>query len=240
MAGGKRADYLTLPALERIHSIIHGFAALCQEEDELKKIPALKYARVVFLEQIHSSIVHIIHDLPPQKLSGDALITARTNTVLAVKTADCLPVLMADEKARLVAAVHCGWKGTSRRVLLKAVQALKEKFGVDPASLLVGLGPCIGPWCYEVGREVEESFRETGLPLSHFTPHPERKEKYFLDLKGANLSQLIRAGVERENIHSLDFCSHCLKRYPSWRRNHESSKRMISFIARVSAEMVAF
>ncbi len=167
-----RAPVLTVPRLERIPWLVHGFGTGSWHEDDFTAAPAFAGFTPVIMRQIHSAIVHRLEPVPEWKLEGDALITNVPGLLLVVRTADCLPVLFVDEARKAVGSVHCGWRGTRGRILERAVVALRESYGTDPASLLAALGPCIGPCCYEVGPEVKASFVEAGFPDAVFQAHP--------------------------------------------------------------------
>jgi YfiH family protein len=137
---------------------------------------------------------------------------------------------MVEESRKIIAAVHCGWRGTQKRVIQRVLKGMEDHYSCQPESLLVALGPSIGPECYEVGRDVRQDFEQAGLPLEVFRTHPEKKDKFFLDLRKANLLQLLSLGVKRENIFNLDFCTHCSDFLPSFRRDGERAGRMLSFI----------
>lgn len=92
------------------------------------------------------------------KLLGDALITNQPGLLLAVQVADCLPILLADPRKRVVAAVHAGWRGSVKRIAEKAVGRMQQDFGCNPKTILAAIGPSIHPCCYQVGREVLEAF----------------------------------------------------------------------------------
>jgi YfiH family protein len=222
--------YSRIPRLEQIPFLIHGFGSRIWKDDDYKNRPEWKNFRLVFLDQIHSDIIQIIDNIPEEKLRGDAMITGLPFLLLAIKTADCLPALIVDEPQRVIAAVHCGWRGTSKRVLQKVIQRMKGHYGSNPASLLVALGPCLGHECYEVGKDVYQSFEQEGLSTEFFRNHPLRRGKYLFDLEAANLSQLLRAGVEEKNVFSIDICTHCLQSLPSFRRDKDKAGRMLSFI----------
>jgi YfiH family protein len=135
-----------------------------------------------------------------------------------------------DESRRIVAAVHCGWRGTGKRILEKVVGRLRDRNGSDPAGLLAALGPCIGPECYEVGPEVRERFATAGFPDDLFRLNPAVAGKYFLDLRGANGLELRSAGLRPENILSLDACTKCRPELLSYRRDGKTEGRMYAFI----------
>lgn len=161
---------------------------------------------------------------------SDALLTREAGVVLAVLVADCVPVIIFDPQTPAIGVVHAGWRGTTRHIARAAIEAMRSEFGSDPSVLLAAVGPSIGPASYEVGVEVAEqvqaAFPETdthmragvfqagvaaelpaGTPL-HLAPkasgpgllHSRRGGKYMLDLGGANIADLLAAGVRRERI----------------------------------------
>jgi hypothetical protein len=125
--------------------------------------------QLITLKQRHTDIVRAV-DTPLRgigvmrerdgaiKLYGDALITDRPGLLLAVQVADCLPILLADSKRRVIAAVHAGWRGAAKRITEKTVGEMRARFGCRPADIRAAIGPGIHRCCYEVGREVVERF----------------------------------------------------------------------------------
>lgn len=222
--------YSRNPRLEQISFLIHGFGTRKWENNDYRNRPEWKDFKLVFLDQIHSNIIQVIDKIPEEKLRGDAMITDLPFLLLIIKTADCLPALVVDEPQKLIAAVHCGWRGTSKRVVQKVIQRMKDDYGCNPASLLVALGPCIGHECYEVGEDVYQSFKQEGLSTEFFRNHPLRPRKYLFDLKGANLSQMVSAGIEEKNVFFTDICTHCHESLPSFRRDKDRAGRTPSFI----------
>ena len=160
--------------------------------------------------------------------------------LLVIRTADCLPVLLVDEENRAVAAVHCGWRGTEKRILEKAVKAMGEAYGSKPAEMLAALGPCIGAACYEVGpgSPGRRSSRPDSRP-SVFVERgrlpaiqvPNLEGKYLLDLREANIWLLRELGFKKTNIFNPGpICTHCEPRLLSYRRNSADPRRMYNFI----------
>jgi YfiH family protein len=129
---------------------------------------------------------------------------------LLLRYADCTPVLLADPKAGAVAAVHAGWRGSAVRAASAAVEALSEVFGSRPQDIVAGIGPAIGPCCYEVGQDVVDAFSD-------------RPELFFegrLDLWAANHQALVEAGVPAEQIEVAGICTQCeSERFFSHRAN---------------------
>ena len=221
---------LTVPRLERIPFLRHGFGDFSWGEKKLRQLADSQGLKPLFLNQVHSAVVHFIDEVPQRRLRGDAAVPRLPGLLLVIKTADCLPVVLVEEKKRVIAAVHCGWKGSSQGVLEKVVLGMKERYGADPEAILAAFGPCIGGSCYEVGEDVHRAFVESNFPASLFRPISGRGGKYLFDLSCANRLQLLRLGVKTENISSIDICTHCDPMYPSYRRDKDACGRMLTFI----------
>jgi len=185
------------------------------------------------LRQIHSDLIHLVERVPEHPLAGDGLITRTPGLLLAIKTADCLPVLIVDPRQRAVAAFHEGWRGTIRRIVEKGVGEMRRRCGSEPGALLAAIGPGIHRCCYKVGEEVREQFAtqfayadelfevhradssvvHERYPLLFLTArapgHSELPQKILLDLVEANRRQLLDAGVPAGNISASEFCSAC-------------------------------
>jgi YfiH family protein len=224
------SKYITVEEWQSNPSVIHGFGNRDMTEDDLNAMSNMKRLTPVRLKQIHSDIIHPLFGAPQHELSGDALLTDCPGLLLLIKTADCLPVLILSERSRTIAAVHCGWKGTSLGLVAKTVRKMDLMYGCDPASLQAAFGPSIGLDCYEVGEEVRLSFGRTGHDSSVFKPHPLRKDKYLFDLRQANRLQLLSCGVRNEKIYSVPHCTRCDVKFYSYRRDSQSSGRMLNFI----------
>ncbi len=187
---------------------------------------------LVVLQQIHSDLIHLISAGLKHPRAGDGLITDTPGLLLAVLTADCLPVILADPKRRAIGVFHAGWRGTIKRIVVKGIGEMIRHFGSDPAQLRAAIGPGIRGCCYQVGPEVKtkfesqfaygaELFRETKetneiherYPLLFLTArapgHSELPKKIFLDLAEANRRQLLDAGVHARNISDLAICTSC-------------------------------
>ena len=148
---------------------------------------------------------------------ADALLENEPGNTIAVKTADCLPLLLADGRLRAVAAVHAGWRGTASCIAQAAVQAMRDHFGTRPEDLHAAIGPGIGACCYEVGPEVMERFGGQGRGR--------------LDLEAENRRQLEESGVTAELIYASHLCTMCrADEFHSYRRDREAAGRLYSFI----------
>jgi polyphenol oxidase len=206
---------------------------------------------LVPLKQIHSDIIHTFSSQPPEASKGDASVSSKPGLLLAVQTADCVPILLVDPKKRAVAAIHAGWRGTLARIAQKAVGRLQMEFGSEPGDVLAALGPSIGPCCYEVGAELVTKFTvqfadgddyfdearsgEEPNPLQwlNMAPpgHQPPPRNVHIDLRKANRSQLAAAGLQAKNIFVSDLCTACRTDLLfSYRREGPQSGRLLSVI----------
>jgi YfiH family protein len=238
MTADKRPHFVA-PKLEPIAGLIHGFGDARWSEADFTAFAEGRGMRPVIMRQHHSDVVRRLEAAPDAKLDGDALMTNVPGLLLVIRTADCLPVLLVDEVHRAVAAVHCGWRGTEKRILEKAIRAMGEAYGSKPEEMRAALGPCIGAACYEVGPEVRDAFLRAGFPLSLFVERghlpaiqvPELKKKYLLDLRAANRWLLDGLGFRKPNIFDAGpVCTHCEPRLLSFRRHPADPRRMYNFV----------
>jgi polyphenol oxidase len=167
------------------------------------------------VRQIHSARCLVVGE-PGCAGEGDALVTAQPGLAVSIRTADCLPVLLADPHKNVVAAIHAGWRGTAGRIVVETIRTMQDRFGTDVRDLLAAIGPGIGECCYRVGEDVRRQFGLNGAGC--------------VDLAGENQRQLIEAGVADSQIDVLRICTFCDARFYSWRRDKERAGRMISFI----------
>ena len=188
--------------------------------------------KLVTLKQVHSDIIHLVDSSALESLVGDGMITSTPALLLAIQTADCLPIILVDIKRRAVGAFHAGWRGTVKRIVEKGVGEMQRWFGSRPRDLKAAIGPGIHGCCYTVGEEVRENFesqfayaaklfREVKesdpvrekYPLLFLTArapgHGELPKKIFLDLVEANRQQLVAAGVAAKNIEASPLCTSC-------------------------------
>ncbi len=234
-----RCPYLTVPRFAAVPGLVHGFGDARWSEADFLGFAQARGMRPVIMHQLHTDIVHRLNADPGKNLEGDALMTGIPGLLLVIRTADCLPVLLVDEENRAVAAVHCGWRGTERRILEKTVQAMGDAYGSAPEGMLAALGPCIGPACYEVGPEVRDAYLRAGFPAGVFVERgnlpaiqvPNLKGKYLLDLRAANAWLLRELGFKKAKIFNPGpVCTHCEPRLLSFRRHAADPRRMHNFI----------
>ena len=153
---------------------------------------------------------------------GDALITRAEGVIVGVRTADCVPILLADPQTRAVGAVHAGWRGTASGIVQTAVRDMAQQFGSSPNDIIAAIGPSIGGCCYQVGTDVARRF-ETWLPEMGQSAEPS-----LLDLRLVNQLQLRALGVTA--IWVSDECTFCNICYSSYRREGAAAGRMLAFV----------
>jgi len=198
-----------VPELDALDWLEHGFGT------RLADVPAL-YESLTMLKQVHSAICVPAEGRRGVLGEGDALVEKTPGAVIAVRTADCIPILLVDERHRAVAAVHAGWRGTAARIVQHAITAMRQRFGTEAAGLHAAIGPGIGKCCYEVGPEVAAQFGAQG--------------RAHIDLIGFNRGQLLEAGVTAGRVYASNLCTMCrAEEFHSYRRDRESAGRMHSF-----------
>ncbi|MBC7927381.1 MAG: peptidoglycan editing factor PgeF [Bryobacteraceae bacterium] len=174
------------------------------------------------LRQIHSSTVVPSSWLDEESPSADGVVSNDEGLWLGIRTADCVPMLLADPVHRCVAAIHAGWKGTSAGIAMNGVHEMSTRWHSRPEDLVVAIGPSIGQCCFEVGSEVEQLFERQ---------FPEATGRGKVDLAEANRRQLMSCGVLANRIDVAVECTKCMgDQFHSWRRDAGTSGRMVSAI----------
>ncbi|HKO05101.1 MAG TPA: peptidoglycan editing factor PgeF [Candidatus Acidoferrales bacterium] len=276
-----RLTLLRATALEHLHWLVHGFStrtggasmlgearvlnlgstewdsaeAVAENRIAFLRAVGAGRAAVVTLRQCHTDVIHRVDSVAVHPLRGDALITRTPGLLLAVRTADCVPLLLADRRSRAVASVHAGWRGTLARVAEKTLGRMKMEFDTRAEDVVAALGPAIGGCCYEVGPEVAQAYaaqfaearewfegpfeRLAGgddpapFPWLSMTPpgHDAPAPRVRLDLRLANRRQLEAAGVPAAHIVSSPLCTACRTDLLfSHRREHGRTGRMMAVI----------
>src|ERR1700686_4269390 len=268
---------LQVPELAKLPWLVHGFSTRQGGASQLDGHPVLNLGftewdarenvkenrvrlqaavgaqdlKLVSLLQFHSDAILHFESAPTEPSRGDAAVTKNAGLLLAVQTADCVPILLVDPTNRAVAAVHAGWRGTLARIVEKAIGRMQMQFGSQAADLLAAIGPAIGGCCYEVGTEVAAAFSaqfanaaeffdelRTGdepnpLQWMNMMPpgHQPPPKKVLLDLRKANRSQLEAAGVPSANIFVSDLCTGCGRDLLfSYRKQGAQSGRMMAVV----------
>lgn len=188
--------------------------------------------RVAEVRQVHGAEVVAAEDLNGGEIvCADAVMTCEPGVAVAVQTADCLPVLFADPRRRVVAAVHAGRQGIAAGVLAETVGRMAERFGCRPGDLFAALGPAISGACYEVGEECMPPFRERYPDWREFSVTG-GAGKWLLDLPEAARHQLRGAGLPEEQIGAEGPCTFSQpERFFSYRRDGAPTGRLLAAIA---------
>ena len=192
--------------------------------------------RVVSLTQVHGAAVVAVHrggPLPDGHPEADILVSNSPDVALSVRAADCVPVLMADRETGAVATVHAGWRGTSARAVVAALNAMAREFGTRPQNVVAAIGPSIGPCCYQVGSDLVDAFAAAGheryLIDRWFSTPPGAPLR--LDVAGANSDQLVLAGVPPQQIYDVGLCTAMhLDVLTSYRAEKENAGRIAGVI----------
>lgn len=275
---------IRVPALERITWLIHGFStraggiSTCYgdkslnlgytKEDARERVDENRKRLLIAVgaatrnkpwplivnRQVHSDVIHVLRTPPSGLLVGDGLITNLPGVVVAVQTADCIPVLAVDPENQVVGAFHAGWRGTVKRIVEKGIGVMRREFGSRPKEIYAAIGVGIQQCCYEVGEEVRqefesqfswagELFREVKssdairdkYPLLFMNArapgHGDDCVKLHLDLREANRRQLLTAGVPPRHITALEGCTACdTHRFFSHRAEKGHTGRMMAVI----------
>ena len=157
--------------------------------------------QVGWTHQVHGSDILSI-DAPGEYKGFDALITAKKGILLAISIADCTPVLVYDTDRHVVGAAHAGWRGTVGKIAYRTLQLMQHEFGSNPSNCHAFIGSCIGQNSFEVDADVADHFS------GDFKVWDEQKQKFFVDIKGANFAQLIAAGIPAPQIEVSRFCTY--------------------------------
>jgi YfiH family protein len=221
--------------------------SLTSPEDTDRLAAAVGARRVAMARQLHGRAVVVVRngDAPPAPTpEADAFVSDSTDVAVAIRVADCVPLLMADRTRGVVAAVHAGWRGTAARVGVAALDALEREFGTKPADVVVAIGPSIGACCYEVGSELVDAFAAASherhlIDRWFLAPAPPRgsreRAKLRLDVAGANRDQLVIAGVPEGQIYLSGLCTAMhLDVLTSFRAEREHTGRIAGVIRAAS------
>ena len=224
---------LTLPVLTEIPGLAHVYTVLGSDEDAVLAAVTKRRTSLFQLRQVHGALLHRVEagESPASqehRPSADALTTSRRDVALGVRVADCVPILLADPVSGVTGAVHAGWRGTVAGVLRAAIRDLCA-LGAMAEDIRVGLGPSIGPCCFEVGDEVVAALRRSDPQASRsiLAGVPAR-----IDLIDANRRQAIACGIREDHLAATGLCTVCRgDLLESFRRSRGAPGRMSALIA---------
>jgi YfiH family protein len=225
--------------------------------EQVARVVGVDLAHLARAHQVHGAAVLVRRANEPQPATAalqqaDIIVSDNPAVALAIQSADCVPLLIADRRTGVVAAAHAGWRGMAARVPAVAVEALAREFGSRPADLVAGAGPSIGACCYEVGADVRDAFRRGGFaeallsgwffaaplatdrnPSMPGLPDSRRAHHWFFDGWAVTRHQLEDAGIPPQQIHISGLCT---ASHPqllcSYRRDGSSAGRLAAAIRR--------
>jgi YfiH family protein len=222
--------------LERL-GVEHGFGVRGFVEP-----PGLRRPKQVHGRQVVDAALFARHPdgrpgTEPTRFEADAIVSSQVGVGVAIITADCVPILLADCHARVVAAVHAGWRGLSNGVIRSGVAAL-TRLGADPSRLAAVVGPYIGACCYEVDEPVLTAFAARFETLMRLATRPTRAGHARLDLGAFATAELVSVGLAPANIGSFaGVCTSCdRERFHSYRRDGGQAGRMLHFVRTPGAD----
>ena len=208
-------------------------------ENRLRFVAAVTGSRLtplVAVRQVHSNRSVVLRapfvGFKPDAIpEADGIITDQPGLLLAIQTADCVPVLVVDRVRRVVAGFHAGWRGTVERIVELGVATIRAEFGSEPGDLAAAIGPGIGPCCYTVGDEVLDRFTKNFSYASElFSQKAVRPDELVdgsnvsvelrVDLIEANRRQLLAAGLDADSISVVGGCTGC---HPELFYSHRTS-----------------
>ncbi|MBI4211036.1 MAG: peptidoglycan editing factor PgeF [Deltaproteobacteria bacterium] len=203
-------------------SICHGFGF---PRIAVEKHVAAYAVQTFPTKQVHSHKVYVVTELPQAVIEADAFVTNVPGIVCSVRTADCVPILLADPVKRVVGAVHAGWRGTAADIVGEAITVFQRRFGSQLEDLCVAIGPAICGNCYQVGEDVARA-------MGMLSPDAVKKqdEKYVVDLKLANRDRLRELGVLSEQIWLSKECTFCGQGNLASFRRDQTTERQENFI----------
>lgn len=183
-------------------------------------------SRLVLLDQVHRDKVFLVKGSAlrlPSPLEYDAQMTNVSNVFLGILTADCIPIFVADQKKKAIAAIHAGRQGTALHITTKVLKKMKEAFGCLPQDLVIALGPSIGSCCYEIDEQAySPDWESFSIPAGD--------GKWRVDLARINIAQIENEGVKKDQIFWIDLCTGCDRDLFFSNRKEGKTGRQLSFI----------
>lgn len=196
---------------------------------KIMEIMGIKPKEVYCAYQIHSDVIRYCdgeNGTPffygKEMQECDGLITDIPNIALVTKFADCTPVILFDNKNKVLCSIHSGWRGTVKMISKKGIQMMEDKFSSNREDIFAYIGPSIDMEHYEVGVDVYDAFQEFKKRDCFFKINPENKDKFLLSMTDANLDILIENGIKRENIEVSRTSTYLDKNLHSYRRDKEN------------------
>lgn len=161
--------------------------------------------KITTAKQIHSDNIQIIDNKKHYYEDTDALISNIPNSLLLMNFADCVPIILYSEEDNTGAIIHAGWRGTEKEITSKTIKKMTKELNINPKNITALIGPSIGKCCFETNKEVFDKLIRNKNENKFYE---QRGQKYYIDLKLINNTQLINSGVV--NIDICDYCTCCM------------------------------
>ena len=206
---------------------------LTSDADWQRVAAAVGAAHVATLTQVHGRAVVVVREAPDGKPEADVLVGDNPDVALAVRAADCVPLLIADRATGAVAAAHAGWRGLAAGVPGIAVRAMRDAFATTPANVVAAIGPSICADNYEVDAAVRSGFEAAGATerqLARWFLPGRRDAHWQFDGWQSAIDQLVDAGVPRTQIHAARLCTAAHAQLCSYRRDGKGAGRIAAAI----------
>ncbi len=197
---------------------------LTEDQSSYLRSLSMDPRRVAHIHQVHGDGVLMVDEAYVREgcvVDADAVVTSDPSLILTIRTADCVPVFLYDEKAGAIGLAHAGWRSAAENIIAKTIGMMSKKLGASTGSMKAALGPSIRSCCYQVGQEFCGIFPEHVIP---------QNGNWYLDLQGACRMKLLREGVLEENILDASCCTCCSKDLFSYRRQKEKAGRHLSIL----------
>lgn len=235
--------YFQLDKFKELDYIDHLFTSrIGWSNENIKKnisyIFNLPEDNIINVKQVHGSDIMVIDSETKDfrgvsNLEKDGLITNIPGIALITYHADCVPIYFLDKKQRVIGMAHGGWKGTYNNINEKMINTMKKVFACQSEDILVGIGPSIGPCCYEIGEDLGEKFTNRYKDFKGIIEI--RNNKTYLNLWQVNYLQLLEKGILKENIMLSKTCTSCrVDELYSYRKENGTKKRMAAAISLVN------
>lgn len=230
------AGVIQLGTLRALSAVRHGFASRRGRLEDVVPGPVARLQQVHGAEALTlpaepSDRTPFLEEEIDRRPRADALVTGVPGAAVGVAVADCLPLLIADPNAGVVAAVHAGWRGLAAGVIENAVDTMVAGFGAKPVDLVVGIGPAIGACCFEVGPEVLDAFNDRGYGDQARVPGPPA-DRLYCNLSAVAAAIIRQLGVPPEHVTDAALCTKCNSDWLwSYRQDGDNAGRMICGIA---------
>ena len=196
---------------------------------EIERDCNYEFKRVVGSEfQIHGDCVVVIENINQKVGEVDGLLTNLKGVALEIRTADCQSIFLYDRKKKVIGNIHSGWKGTSKQIVVNAINKMVERYGCNIEDIEVYINPSILGCCFEVKDDVINLFKKI-CDVSKYSKKFDNH--YMLDTVAINYDKLIELGIKKEHIFLSNICTGCnIKEYHSYRKENKTEGRNISLI----------